>query len=224
MVWRLLLKAYYLYCRLCHPFYKQMWVHSFKILITDVSVVPPLVSSEKLLFGDIGRTRILDVGTGCGILTLFAKKHGAEYALGIDINDAAVSNANINLRNNFRDLVNIEFKQSDLYEHVHGRFDIIVSNPPYLRIPPSSKNDYQFCGGDIVERILAGGKQYLTPKGEIRILNPRLKMPILRMLASKYNYTMECLEHAPDRDTLLLRLLLRLTINPKLSIYVFRAS
>lgn len=224
MAWRLLLRAYYLYCWLWYPLYKRIKVDSFHILINDTSIVPPLVSSEKLLRGNVKGKRILDVGTGCGIIALSAKKGGAAYVLGVDINDVAVSNAKANLRNNFSDSLSIEFKQGDLYERVCGTFDIIVSNPPYLNIIPSCKNDYKFCGGDMLERMLGGGKEHLAPEGEIRILYPSSEMPGLERLASKYDYIMERLDHTPNKSTLFLRLLLRLTINPKLSVYVFRAS
>jgi len=219
---RLLLKAYDLYCWFCYPLYKKIEIESMCVSISDLSIVPPILFSQALLDGELLGKRILDIGTGCGIIALFAKKKRAAYVLGVDINDVAISNAETNLKNNFNDLLGIEFKQSDLYDKVNGQFDIIVSNPPFLRVPPLSKNDYKFCGGRMLEDLLCEGKEYLTPKGEIRILHPSSERSHLTRLSSKYGYVLQTLEYTPSPETLLLRLLLRLRTNPKLNMYIFK--
>ena len=192
------------------------------VSISDVSIVPPILFSTSLLDGELLGKRILDIGTGCGIIALFAKKKRAAYVLGIDINKVAISNAETNLKNNFNESFGIEFKQSDLYEEVSGRFDIIVSNPPFLRVRPLSKNDYKFCGGQMLEDLLGQGRDYLTPNGEIRILHPRSEMSHLESLSLKYDYVMQAVEYSPSPETLLLRLLLRFRTNPKLNLYIFK--
>jgi release factor glutamine methyltransferase len=80
-----------------------------------------------------GRLKILDLCTGSGCLALAcAKQFGNAEVLGTDFSDKtldyAIENAKVN------GISNITFLKGDLYEPVKGRrFDIIVSNPPYIK-------------------------------------------------------------------------------------------
>lgn len=81
--------------------------------------------------------RILDMctGSGCILISLLKmareKKHmeGIE-GIGSDISEAALKAA---LGNADNLSVQAEFVRSDLFDSVDGRFDMIVSNPPYIR-------------------------------------------------------------------------------------------
>jgi release factor glutamine methyltransferase len=80
-----------------------------------------------------GEARILDLGTGTGAICL-ALLHECEEATGVgcdissDAVDTAIRNAHLNgLQDRFTGTV------SDWFGAVEGRFDIIVSNPPYIR-------------------------------------------------------------------------------------------
>ena len=80
----------------------------------------------------IGGQRILDLGTGGGaILISYLSEMQGSTGVGVDMSVAALdiarNNANIN---NVSDRV--EFIQSNWFEDVSGRFDVIVSNPPYI--------------------------------------------------------------------------------------------
>lgn len=87
---------------------------------------------EKVLEISEGK-RVLDMctGSGCIILTL-AKLGKVKSAMGIDISEKALEVANKNKE--MLSLNNISFLKSDLFEEVGDdvRFDIIVSNPPYI--------------------------------------------------------------------------------------------
>jgi HemK-related putative methylase len=85
--------------------------------------------------------KILDMGTGTGIIALFfqeIKKYFSNFISKIyasDISDAAIRCATLNERtNNYKD--NITFIESDLFRkfptNLQHSFDIIVFNPPYL--------------------------------------------------------------------------------------------
>lgn len=75
--------------------------------------------------------RILDVGTGSGAIGIsIAKAMPDADILAIDIQEKALSIAKKNAdRNNIK---NIKFLQSNWFLNVSGKFDVIVSNPPYL--------------------------------------------------------------------------------------------
>ncbi len=71
--------------------------------------------------------RVLDLGTGTGILAICLARAG-RIAVGTDVSAAAVRNAR---RNAARNAAVCECYGSDLLDSVKGRFDLIAFNPPY---------------------------------------------------------------------------------------------
>lgn len=74
---------------------------------------------------------ILDVctGSGCILLSLLRYSNGCR-GVGCDISEKALAVA----RQNAKELgISAQFIQSDLFESIEGRFEYIVSNPPYIR-------------------------------------------------------------------------------------------
>lgn len=76
---------------------------------------------------------ILDIGTGSGCIACMLAKMAGAKVKAVDISESALSIARENALNLG---VEVDFIQSDLFGNVEGKFDIIVSNPPYI-----SKND-----------------------------------------------------------------------------------
>lgn len=74
---------------------------------------------------------VLDMctGSGCIIISL-AKLGNIKEAVGIDISREALKVAK---RNAYRLGAEVDFIYSDLFDNVEGVFDIIVSNPPYIK-------------------------------------------------------------------------------------------
>ena len=74
---------------------------------------------------------ILDMCTGSGCIAISLAVLGKAAAVtGVDISEAALAVAK---SNGERLAPNVRFLQSDLFEQVEGRYDIIVSNPPYIQ-------------------------------------------------------------------------------------------
>ncbi|MCL2445782.1 MAG: 50S ribosomal protein L11 methyltransferase [Oscillospiraceae bacterium] len=71
---------------------------------------------------------VLDVGCGSGILAIASALLGASGAIGVDIDPAAVQNAQENAARNGLAPPQVQFLQGDLAQHITGRFDVIVSN------------------------------------------------------------------------------------------------
>lgn len=74
---------------------------------------------------------ILDVctGSGCILLSLLRYSNGCR-GVGCDISEKALAVAG----QNAKELgISTQFIQSDLFESIEGRFEYIVSNPPYIR-------------------------------------------------------------------------------------------
>lgn len=101
--------------------------------------------------------KVLDMCTGSGCIAISVAKHlkGKKVQItAADVSDAAIMLAKENANYNS---VDVTFVQSDLFSKVHGRFNIIVCNPPYIRsgeIPylQSEVKDYEpriaLDGGD----------------------------------------------------------------------------
>lgn len=77
--------------------------------------------------------KVLDLCTGSGCIAVSVAKHCKGKKVQItaaDVSDAAIMLARENANYNS---VDVNFVQSDLFSRVHGRFNLIVCNPPYIK-------------------------------------------------------------------------------------------
>ncbi|RPF26513.1 DUF7059 domain-containing protein [Georgenia muralis] len=122
------------------------------------------------------RERSLDLGTGCGVQALHAARHsGAVVAT--DISRRALEFARFNA-----DLagVRLDLRAGSMLEPVAGeRFDLVVSNPPFVITPASVRaaglpvmeyRDGVRAGDDLVADLVAGVGQHLAPGGVAQLL------------------------------------------------------
>lgn len=74
---------------------------------------------------------LLDLCTGSGcIVTSLLLRNSALKGIGSDISEGALKTARENAKR--LSCTEVEFVRSDLFEQISGRFDMIVSNPPYI--------------------------------------------------------------------------------------------
>jgi SAM-dependent methyltransferase len=117
--------------------------------------------------------RVLDIGTGSGVLGLAAASQGAQV-LAIDVNRKALRYAAFNCAlNGVHESIRLEL--GDVFSSVRGeRFDLIVSNPPVIPAPRGSGFFLHSDGGpdgtDISLRLLSSVTEHLNPNGRLLIL------------------------------------------------------
>jgi methylase of polypeptide subunit release factors len=112
--------------------------------------------------------RILDIGTGSGAGGLYAARLLTKISPTVvlaDINHQALRYSRINAMLNA--VPNVQVVESDLYAGVAERFDLIISNPPYL--VDSLMRLYRHGGGDLGSAlsldIVEQGIEHLAPGG-----------------------------------------------------------
>jgi methylase of polypeptide subunit release factors len=93
--------------------------------------------------------RVVDIGCGAGPggIVVAAEVPGADVML-LDVNPKALRFARINAVING---VRVRVAQSDVLQNAHGRFDLIVSNPPFLM--DAKGRTYRHGGGRFGERL-----------------------------------------------------------------------
>lgn len=128
--------------------------------------------------------RILDMctGSGCILISLMKLMQNAENedlirGVGVDISKEALCVAKENAQIHHVDAV---FLESDLFENVEGTYDIIVSNPPYIRTSvieelqeevklhdPYAALDGKEDGLFFYRKIIEKSRKFLKPGGKL---------------------------------------------------------
>ena len=122
---------------------------------------------------------ILEVGIGCGIISLFMAKL-AKNVIGVDINTHAVE---LSIKNaELNNITNISFFESDLFDKIDDKlkFDLIIFNLPYV---PTEENideplakawDGGVDGRKVTDRFLKTAVKYVKSNGRICVLDSSL--------------------------------------------------
>ena len=114
---------------------KEFWKQSFYV---DQNVLIPRPDTELIieqvlkLFLKNYKLQILDIGTGSGCILLSLLKEMPNcYGIGIDISKKSINISKYNAK--MLQLTNkVKFYQSDVDNFKIGKYDLIVSNPPYI--------------------------------------------------------------------------------------------
>lgn len=101
------------------------------------NVLIPRFETEELVEKVIKRCKkkfvskidIADIGTGSGCIAITLKKEIYSSVTAVDISSKAIGVAR---RNAFKNEVEIEFLEGNLLEPLERKYDVLISNPPYI--------------------------------------------------------------------------------------------
>ena len=154
-------------------------------LYVNESVLIPRYDTENIVdcivkdFEGSKDISVLDLCTGSGCIAISLKKNGFEKVFALDISDKALEVAK---HNAYIHNADITFIKSDLYKELPNdiRFDLIVSNPPYIRTGEIEKLDDEvkdfepklaLDGGkdglDFYKKILNLSKDFINKNGSL---------------------------------------------------------
>lgn len=162
----------------------KMTIYNIKIYVHP-KVYPPSDDTYLLLEGlNVPyRAKFLDMGSGTGIIGIYAALNGASYVLSIDINPIAslltYCNAHINEVSEIVDSIN-----ASLFMALRRKrtFDIIAFNPPYLPVEEEGLLERAWSGGisgrKVIDEFLRNIDEYLVENGKIFMVQSSLSNPM----------------------------------------------
>ena len=145
-------------------------------------VYPPAEDTFLLIDNLIVKNNdsVLEVGCGCGIVSIAASLN-AEKVTSIDINPHAIKCTKENIKLNNRK--NIEVIESNLFEKIDDKYDLILFNTPYLPVTEEEHDvddDYSKSwdggvdGRKVIDAFLEEAPKYLKEDGTIQLVQSSL--------------------------------------------------
>lgn len=155
--------------------FRQFTVHQEKCAMK--------VGTDSVLFGSWiepgNAIRILDIGTGTGILALMLAQKSTAMIHGVDIDQHAFEQSNENFKISpwFNQLQSIHTSIQQFAEKTpEAHYDLIVSNPPYFQqaSKPSEESRLNARHSDSLsfDALISGVKKLLHPAGRFCIILP----------------------------------------------------
>ncbi len=186
----------------------QAYFYGRRFFVDEYTLIPRpetelLVNKVLEISKEIEKPKILDIGTGSGCIPLTLILENQQIiAHAVDISSEALETAKRNaLFHNV--LNNISFFKSDLFENVIEKYDIIVSNPPY--IPLKDKESLQIevknydpelalftkdgLGIEFYDKIVTKAKEYLLPDGYLAFELGINQASLVSDLLQKHNFS-----------------------------------
>ncbi|MBO5712605.1 MAG: peptide chain release factor N(5)-glutamine methyltransferase, partial [Clostridia bacterium] len=146
--------------------------------IVNENVLIPRPETEELVYTALkdinANSTVLDMCTGSGAIAVTIAKESGAKVTAVDVSEGALEVAKLNAKNND---ANVEFVLSNAFYNVEGKFNVIISNPPYVKSSDlkTLQNEVKFeptlalDGGEdglTFYRILANNSaNYLTRNG-----------------------------------------------------------
>lgn len=161
--------------------------------------------------------RVLDLCTGSGVIAISIKKYVLNCeVVAVDISKNALEIAKKNAKQN--EVEGINWFLSDLFDKVEGRFDVIVSNPPYIKKEVIKTLDKQVqCepilaldggddGLDFYKKIVEQALNYLKENGKIFLeIGYDQKQEVIEIIDESKQYKkIECKKDLSGNDRMIM--------------------
>ena len=170
---------------------RRLYMAKFHLTVPPTVFHPAFFGSTRVFLSflkqeELNSKKVLEIGCGSGVLSLFAASKGA-IVTAVDINPEAVRATQQNARNN--DL-SIQVLPSDLFSSVTEQtFDTILVNPPFFDKDPEDLTGHAwYCGTgfSFFARFFARFPVHLRPNGQVwMILSETCNQDAIRELAQK---------------------------------------
>ena len=163
--------------------YKYFW--KTKFYINNFVLIPrpetEIIIEEALKFMPTKKSiKILDIGTGSGcIIISLLQEMPKSKGIGLDISKKALKVAKTNAK--IQQVANrIKFINSDIDKFKSGKYDLVISNPPYIKktrinrlsedvrdFEPRKALDGGYSGYSKIERVIKKGSEVLKRSGKL---------------------------------------------------------
>ncbi|MFC5283842.1 tRNA1(Val) (adenine(37)-N6)-methyltransferase [Pedobacter alpinus] len=184
-----------------------MSIFHFKQFVIDQEGCPMKINTDGVLLGAMcnvsAAKRILDIGTGTGVIALMiAQRNREAFVDAIDVDYIAYDKSKKNFENSLF--------HSCLKAHHHSfkeffdlnplnKYNLIVSNPPYflnaLQSPKASKNISKHTNEQFFLDLLLAAKNHLTDNGNLELVLPVDISLMLQNTAQDYGlYANNCIK------------------------------
>lgn len=190
---------------------RLFWGRSFAV---TADVLDPRPETEVLIAACLAlgpQPRVLDLGTGSGAIAVtLASEWPRAQVVATDISAAALQVA----RTNAAALPHLHLVQSDWFDHLSGRFDLIVSNPPYIALdemaalprevaqhdPRTALTD-EGDGLGAYRAICSGAPAFLEPGGWLMVeIGPSQGTAVRRLFEAAGFQSLSVLQDMDGRD------------------------
>lgn len=166
---------------------------AFKQFVIQQDRCAMKVGTDAVLLGawvyPNGSKKILDIGTGTGVIALMLAQKSPAQITGIDIDQKAVEQAIINFKESkFSDqLQAIHTSLQHFAKNCNDKFDMVVTNPPYfidsLKSSDTTRSTARHADLLPYEDLIAGVKKLLSDKGKFCLILPKNEAIMFRELA-----------------------------------------
>lgn len=138
----------------------------------DTDLLVEALSGLTLRSGD----RVLDVGTGTGALAVAAVRSGATDVTAVDVSLRALAATWLNARLH---RLPVRVRRADVTERPpHGRFDLVLANPPYVPCPGKGRVSRRWDAGPdgraVIDPLCVAVPRLLSERGSLLLVQSSL--------------------------------------------------
>jgi tRNA1Val (adenine37-N6)-methyltransferase len=137
-----------------------------------------------------GAERILDIGTGTGLIALMmAQKNNLAQIDAIEVDQEAYNEAVLNCQQSpWNDRIKLELCSfQEFAERTNRKYDLIVSNPPFftngIKAPLENRAQARHSDSLPLDVLISGATSLLTENGRIALVLPIESLPEIKLIA-----------------------------------------